>query len=126
MILPYIVRTDHHDNDILYFIQDSQDNVISIYKEVSKWEKIPLFTRIRSTDSRRLPLELEGKERHKEERYSALRSAALKVQKLVQSNLNIFNIDLRSKVAAKRWKNYLLYLDAIVRGSVIQTVFARN
>ena len=107
-------------------VKEAQDNVIAIYREISKWEKIPLFSRIESSETNQLPLDLEGKEERKEERYTDLRSAAKRIHQLIEKNRNIFDIDLQSKVSEKRWKNYLVYVDAIVMDSIIQTVFTRK
>ena len=107
-------------------VREAQDNVIAIYREISKWEKIPLFSRIKSAETNLLPLDLEGKEERKEERYEDLRSAAKRIHQLIEKNRNIFDIDLQSAVSGKRWKNYLIYVDAIVMDSIMQTVFTRK
>ena len=107
-------------------VKEAQDNVIRIYREISRWEKTPLFSRIKCSETNLLPLDLEGKEEKKEERYTALRSAAQTIHQLIQENRKIFDIDPQSKVSEKRWKNYLVYVDTIVMDSIIQTVFTRK
>ena len=119
--------TDTYARDLLSVVseinqrmKDAQDNVIAIYKEVSKWETIPLFTGLK------LPLDLEVKAERRDERYEGLRTAARRTEKLIQQNVNIFGLDLQSRLTARRWKNYLLYVDAIVRDSLTQTVGTRK
>ena len=107
-------------------VKEAQDNVIGIYRAISKWEKVPLFSRIESSETNLLPLDLEGKEEKKEERYTALRSAAKTIHQLTEKNRKIFDIDPQSKVSEKRWRNYLVYVDGIVMDSIIQTVFTRK
>ena len=101
-------------------VKEAQDNVITVDREISRWETTPLLSGLQ------LPRDQELREERKRERYEGLRSAGRRVQKLVQQNLNIFNIDLQSSPAARRWTSYLQYVDGIVRDSVIQTLAVRQ
>ena len=101
-------------------VKEAQDNVITIYREISKWETVPLLSGVQ------FPRDKEVRQERKVERYDGLRSAGKRVQKLVKKNRNIFDIDLQSSTGARRWTNYLQYVDRIVRDSVIQTVAVRE
>lgn len=119
-ILQYVQHIHDIVNDLNGRVMQTQDNVISIYREISQWENIPMFTRLEGGNNELF--DLEKKEEIKLQRYDEIRRVAGKISQRIQDNLSLFNIDLENKSLEVRWKKYLKFVDGIVRDSILQTI----
>ena len=121
-VLNYVRNIQEIIKDLSERIFKSQDNIILIYREISQWEKIPMYTRLDAENKNQFDLDL--KEKIKQQRYQEMKVYADKIHDRIAENLCLFDIDLDETNPSLHWKNYLAYVDGIVRDSVLNTVSA--
>ena len=121
-LLSYVRNIQEIIKDLNDRISKSQDNMILIYREMSQWETIPMYTRLDDENKKHFDLEL--KESIKLKRYEEIKVYADKIHVRISENLSLFDIDLDETNPSTNWKNYLSYVDGIVRDSVLNTVSA--
>lgn len=99
----YVESLRNSVRDLVNRVKKAQENVLLIKKEISAWEKIPLFQRISKPKEESL-LDLASQEATKTARYSELEAASCKVQQILEDNSRLY----RANVASDQCKVQLL------------------
>ena len=117
----YIESIRKNVEDLVIRVKKAQENVILIRREVSVWEKIPLFQRISEPKAEPL-LDLKNREKNKTKRYEELSKASEKIQTLLEENSKLYRANVAGEASKIYWENYLLYLDKIVADGLLKAV----
>ena len=100
-------------------VRKGQENVIKINKEITTWENIPIFERIKDIKSEPL-LNLKDKEENKKKRYVEIEMAQEKIKELVTENEKLFLAHVEENL--KNWEQYQMYLDEMIIGGLLRTI----
>lgn len=99
-------------------LQKSQDNVNEIRNILTPFARKPLFER---KDGRKdAVLCVVEREERVDKRYSEMRDAAVKIEGLLQQNMQLF--EMIDKQENPKWLNYIQFVDGIVLNYLFQTV----
>ena len=115
----------NHLQNILVIVADlhervmkAQDNVIAIFKEISVWKNIPMF-------SRSCPeglFDYSVKDEVKTKRYNELIAVASTTKRRLKENFKYFDVDLDNIKLRYIWNGYLHFVDGILEEAVLQMV----
>ena len=103
-------------SDLNTRVKKAQANITLIKAETQKWEGAPLICRKKPGAL----LELEGREEHREKRYTEIRQASTKIQDILEENNRLFKV--AESGASQRWGEYLGYLDSMVEDGLLRAV----
>ena len=105
-------------SDLNERVNKAQDNVIAIYKDISKFEQIPMYSR---NDEKNMNLfDFYKKDEKRKERYNLLSQVASRIHARMEENKNLLVMDMDS--VQTQWNRYLKFVDGIVLDSLLKII----
>ena len=120
-IWSYIEGIRKNVDNLVTRVRKAQDNVHLIKKEISAWEKIPVFQRI-SVPKEDPLLDLKNREEAKKKRTDEIEEASKKIQVILEENSKLYKANCGGEASKIYWENYLTYLDEIVANGLLKAV----
>ena len=109
--------------DINTRVKKSQENIVKIDGEINRWAEIPLFKRVITKEGEPEGLlDLDTREAKKNQRYTEIDQAVVKIKALLVENETLFKVKEGGLRLFPRWRKYLQYIDYMISDGLLITI----